>query len=301
MSLEATIAKVAEKLLVQAATRLPDEVERAIRTARAKETNQTAKAQLETIERNLEISGSKLISICQDPGVPAFEVIFGSAFPVDVDLESILGGVVEKVTARLPLRQNIVHPLSKKNNGTNTGWGIPYIYYGYCYGRKCLEITALLRGGGSAFRSGVVTLAPTMPRLEGVKKVVFDFVSMAGGIPCPPTTIGVGIGGNPDMALSLAFKALKRLPPGRPHPDPDMADLEKDLFSALNKTGIGTMGLGGDQTVIAVHVENCGSHTASIPVGVAFSCWPNRFATARLYGSGEVEWITHRGEGEGCD
>lgn len=293
--LDVKIAKIAEKLLVQAATLLPDEVEKAILLAGVGETNQTARAQLETIGRNLDISRQKSLSICQDPGIPAFEVSLGSAFPIDVDFASILAGVVEKVTGQLPLRQNIVHPFSKKNTGTNTGWGIPYIYYDYQYGQDYLEITALLRGGGSAFRSGVVTIAPTMPRLEGVKKVVFDFVSMAGGIPCPPTTIGVGVGGNPDMALNLAFKSLRRLPPGRPHPDPGVAELEKDLCSALNKTGIGTMGLGGDVTVLAVHVEQCGSHIASIPVGVAFSCWPNRFATARLYGDGKIEWVTHRG------
>lgn len=296
LSLDVTIAEMAEKLLVLAATRLPDEVEESIRLAGARETNQTARAQLQTIGRNLDVSREKSLSICQDPGIPAFEVDFGSAFPVDADFSSILAGVVERVTGQLPLRQNIVHPLSKKNPGTNTGWGIPYIYYDYHYGRDYLEITALLRGGGSAFRSGVVTLAPTMPRLEGVKKVVFDFVSMAGGIPCPPTTIGVGVGGNPDMALSLAFKALRRLPPGRPHPDSDMSGLEKSLCAALNGTGIGTMGLGGDITVLAVHLERCGSHTASIPVGVAFSCWPNRFATARLYRDGKIEWVTHRGD-----
>ncbi|MEW6424317.1 MAG: fumarate hydratase [Bacillota bacterium] len=296
MSLEIAIREIAEKLLVQAATQLPVEVEEVIHLAEEKENDHTAKAQLQTIVRNLDIAKQKKLSICQDPGIPAFEVNIGSEFPLNVDFDSIFTAAVQKVARELPLRQNVVHPLTKDNPGTNTGWGVPYIYYGYCYGRDYLEITALLRGGGSAFRSGVVTLAPTMPRAEGVKKVVFDFVTMAGGIPCPPTTIGVGVGGNPDMALNLAFKALKRLPPGRFHPDPAMAELEKDLFNALNKTGIGTMGLGGDTTVLAVHMECCGSHTASIPVAVAFSCWPNRFATARFYKSGKIEWITHRGE-----
>ena len=122
--MEAAIAEIAEKLLTQAATRLPDEVEEALRLAGSRETNQTARAQLDTIARNLDISRQKSLSICQDPGIPAFEVALGSAFPVDADFPSLLTGAVERITSQLPLRQNIVHPLSKKNPGTNTGWKV---------------------------------------------------------------------------------------------------------------------------------------------------------------------------------
>ena len=92
----------------------------------------------------------------------------------------------------------------------------------------------------------------------------------------------MGLGGNPDNALSLAFKALRRVPVGAPHPESDMAGLESQILQALNATGIGPMGLGGITTALAVHIEYCGSHIATHPVGIAFSCWANRFATARI-------------------
>ncbi|MFH1008040.1 MAG: fumarate hydratase, partial [Candidatus Latescibacterota bacterium] len=168
-------------------------------------------------------------------------------------------------------------------------------YYHHLFGEDYLEICAMLRGGGSAFRSAVYSLAPTAPRLEGIKKLVFDHVTMAGGIPCPPTIVGVGLGGTPDIAMNLAFKALRRLPVASSHPDPDMADLERQILTAVNATGIGTMGLGGATTALGVHIEYCGSHIATHPVAIAFSCWPNRFSTARIHSSGKVEWMTRHG------
>lgn len=87
-----------------------------------------------------------------------------------------------------------------------------------------------------------------------------------------------------------------RLPVGKPHPEPDVAKVEVELCTALNKTGIGALGLGGDTTVLGVHMEYAGSHIGSMPVGITFSCWPNRFATARLFSDGRVEWLTHQEE-----
>ena len=95
--------------------------------------------------------------------------------------------------------------------------------------------------------------------------------------------------------MNLAFKALRRLPVGSPHPDSDMAELESQILKAINSTGIGTMGLGGATTALGVHIEYCGSHIATHPVAIAFSCWANRFATARIDSTGKVEWITRHG------
>lgn len=295
MNVPERIKEISEKLIILAATRLPDGVLLSLQEAAQKESNQTAKEQLVTILKNAEISSECGVSICQDPGVPVIDVTLGSDFPLKVDFQAIFQEVLAKVTASLPLRQNVVHPLSKQNSGSNTGWDIPYIFYDYSYGKDYLEMTVNFRGGGAAFRSGVVTVSPTMSRVKAVKKIVFDMVTMAGGIPCPPTTIGVGLGANPHVALKLAFDGLKRLPVGSHHPDPDMAELEDALTQTLNKSGIGPMGLGGDTTVMAVHVNYCGSHIASTPVAVAFSCWPNRFATVRLYKDGGVQWLTHKG------
>jgi fumarate hydratase subunit alpha len=296
VDLKEAVSRLSEKVLTVAATDLPPAMVKALGEADGRERVPAAKAQLETILTNINISKQKCNSICQDPGIPVFDVKIGSKFPLDFDIEAILTKVTADVTKNVPLRQNICHPLTKVNTKTNTGYNLPYIFYKYLYGVDYLEITGMLRGGGSAFRSGVYSLAPTAPRLEGIKKLVFDHVAMAGGIPCPPTVVGVGLGGTPDIALYLAFEALRRSPVGGSHPDADMAKLEEALFVELNKTGIGTMGLGGDTTVLGVHIEYVGSHIATHPVAIAFSCWPNRYATARLYADGRVEWITHEQE-----
>lgn len=285
---------LARSLIGMAATQLPDEVEASVRSAYEQEGCSTAKQQLSTILENMDICQKERLSICQDPGIPCVDLTIGSDFGLNLDFRSIFTEAVAEMTAELPLRQNITHPLTKENTGTNTGYGIPYIFYDYLYGADYLEITVSFRGGGGAFRSGVYATSPTLDRREAIKKIVFDLVSMAGGITCPPTTIGVGIGGNPHMALCMAFNALRRLPPGSPHPDPQFAQLERELKDALNQTGIGTMGLGGDISVLGVHMQACGAHIAGMPVAVAFSCWPNRFATARLYKDGRTEWLTHK-------
>ncbi len=289
------VRELADQLLLKAATDLPEEVATALRRAEEREPVETAKAQLNTILKNVDVSRARRSSICQDPGIISFDVTVGSKFPLDFDLTEILRDATENATRSIPLRQNIVHPLTKKNTTTNTGYDLPIVNYNLLFGKDFLEICAQLRGGGSAFRSAVYSLAPTAPRVEGIKKLVFDHVTMAGGIPCPPTVIGVGLGGNPDNAMNLAFKALRRLPVGSPHPDSDMAELESQILKAINSTGIGTMGLGGATTALGVHIEYCGSHIATHPVAIAFSCWANRFATARIDSTGKVEWITRHG------
>ena len=277
-----TVRRVADQLLRKAATDLPQEVADALQQAQLREPVETAKAQLNTILENIDVSRNRSSSICQDPGIISFDVTVGSQFPLDFDLAEVLRTATENATRSIPLRQNIVHPLTKKNTTTNTGHGLPIINYNFLFGKDFLEICAQLRGGGSAFRSAVYTLAPTAPRVEGIKKLVFDHVTMAGGIPCPPTVIGVGIGANPDNALNLAFKALRRLPVGSPHSDSDMAELENQILKAINATGIGTMGLGGDTTVLDAHVETAGTHTACLPIAISFGCWANRVSEAQF-------------------
>lgn len=298
LDVKKAFAELAARVLTRAGTTLPPEHVKTLEQARKRETVPTAMAQLDTILANVASAASKSCSICQDPGIPAFEVAVGSRFPLHFDIRGVLTRVTADVTAAVPLRQNICHPFTRINSGNNTGRNVPYVWYEYLPEADYVEITAHLRGGGSGNRSMVYSVAPTAPRLEGVKKIVFDTVAMAGPIVCPPALIGVGFGATPDIALKIAFNQLMRLPAGTPHPEPDIAKAEAELFTALNKTGIGALGLGGDTTVLAVHMEYAGSHIGSMPVAVAFSCWPNRFATARLFSDGRVKWLTHQEEGK---
>jgi fumarate hydratase subunit alpha len=116
---------------------------------------------------------------------------------------------------------------------------------------------------------------------------------MAWGEPCPPTIVGLGIGGTADIAMHLAKKAILRTPIGAPNPDPKVADLERRVLQALNATGIGPMAMGGDTTSLAVHAEICGTHTAVLPLAITYQCWAARHSTARIYLNGKVYYLTH--------
>lgn len=296
VDLEQIFEQVATRLMTLAGTDLPAPQEKALRDARERETVTAAQAQLDTMLKNVELARTKCSSICQDPGIPVFNLDIGSNMPLHFDVRGALARATAKVTADVPLRQNICHPLTKINTTTNTGNGIPFIWYDYLPGADYVDVTAQLKGGDAAFRSMVFSLAPTAPRVEGIKKIILDHVAMAGGIPCPPTVVGVGLGGTPDIAMKLAFDALRRYPVASPHPNADMAAIERELYDSLNSTGIGAMGMGGDTTVLGVHVEFVDSHIATHPVAIAFSCWPNRVSKARIYADGRVDWLTHKEE-----
>ena len=150
-----------------------------------------------------------------------------------------------------------------------------------------LELTVMPKGGGSENVCATKMLLPS-EGIIGLKKFVVDAVINAGAQPCPPTILGVAVGGGADVALSLAKKALLK-PLNEANADPEIAKLERELLEAVNMTGIGPMGLGGKTTVLGVHVDYAHRHPASFPVAVAFNCWAARRASARIAGDGTVE------------
>jgi fumarate hydratase subunit alpha len=189
------------------------------------------------------------------------------------------------------LRPNAVDPFTRKNSGDNTGRLIPYINWEITE-EDTIEITALPKGGGS---ENVCALGMITPGegVRGLKKFVIDTVIKAGAKPCPPNILGVGMGGGADIAMKIAKKALLR-PINQPNPNPELAQLEKQLYEAANSTGIGPMGLGGKFTVLGVNIEYAHRHPASYPVAVAYQCWAARRATACIHVDGTVEYLTHK-------
>jgi tartrate/fumarate subfamily iron-sulfur-dependent hydro-lyase alpha chain len=125
--------------------------------------------------------------------------------------------------------------------------------------------------------------------VPAIKRFVLDSVVDAGGKPCPPGIVGVGIGGSADLAVQLAKQAIAR-PVGTHNDDPHVAALERELFGLLNETGIGPMGLGGDTTVLAVHVEQAHTHITLNPVAVNYQCWAARRASAHIHSNGSVDF-----------
>ncbi|RJS85052.1 fumarate hydratase [Candidatus Bathyarchaeota archaeon] len=286
------IEKLTVNLLWLAVTELPADVKKALQDAYMRERNPVGKIQLKAILENIQLAEEERIPMCQDTGLISFYVKASSGFRGLSKIEEALMKAVKRATVEIPLRPNAVNPFTQKNTKDNTGRYIPYIHWSMI-DEDYMEITAFPKGGGSENMCALRILKPA-DGLSGLKRFVIESVVDAGGMPCPPTIIGVGVGGISDVAMNLAKKALLR-PISESNPDPIIASLERDLLRAVNSTGIGPMGLGGDSTALALKIEYAHRHPASYPVAIAFQCWAARRATARIHLDGSVECLSHRG------
>ena len=267
-----TVADAVEEIIRQAETCLPDDVIEALKNARDAETKTTATAQLDAILENISIADSRTIPMCQDTGILVFFVEIGRDAHIDFDLDEAIRQGVRQATKSVPLRPNAVEPLTRQNSGDNTGDGLPDINYSFVEGSS-ITITVAPKGAGSENMSAIRMLKPS--QVDSVKQFVVETVLHAGGMPCPPIVVGVGIGGSFDKSARLAKRSLLR-------DLDDMDDYEQELLDAINSLGIGPMGLGGGTTALAVHVETAHCHTASLPVAVNIQCWANRHASVTL-------------------
>ena len=289
------IKDVTINILKRAETALPEDVKQAMSRAYEQETNEIARVQLKAMLDNVKLAEELQRPLCQDTGLPLFFVTLGSG-NVNVNLNDIESGIregVREATEIIPLRPNVVNPITREGGETNTGDGIPHINYKIAdFNVNGLELLVFPKGGGSENVSAfaMFTPKPEEETVEAIKKFVLDAVLNAAGKPCPPTIIGVGIGGSADMAMSLAKTALLR-PIGVRNEDGRVARIENELLEAVNSTGIGPMGLGGKTTALDVHIETADTHITSLPVAINFQCWVARKASARIYSSGEVEYL----------
>jgi len=283
------LTEVVVELFRRAVIQPPVDVVRALQDAYRNETSEIARTQLKAILDNIKLARKKEVPVCQDTGIPLFYVTVGSNISVDVNdiHEAVVEGVA-KATKTIPLRPNVVDPVSRKNSGNNIADGMPHIDFTFLPEKDYVEITVLPKGAGSENMSALAMLKPS-EGVKGVKKFVLETVARASGNPCPPTIIGVGLGGSSDLALALAKKALLR-PIGTKNRDRTLAALEVELKEKINQLGVGPMGLGGRATCLAVQVEKAGCHTASLPVGINMQCWTGRRAAARVF-KNKVEWL----------
>lgn len=285
------IEDVGFNLLKLAVIRLPSDVKEALKRAHEEETSEAGRVNLKAILTNIEFAEKLNTPICQDTGTIIFYVKAGARARGLEKVEAALRKATQRATREVPLRPNAVDPFTRKNSGDNTGRFIPYIHWEIADGEG-IKITALPKGGGS---ENVCALGMITPGegVQGLKKFVVDTVIKAGAKPCPPNILGVAVGGGADIAMKTAKKALLR-PLNKPSSNPELAELEKELYEAANSTGIGPMGLGGRFTVLGVKVDYAHRHPASYPVAVAFQCWAARKATARINADGTVEYLTHK-------
>ena len=271
------------EMIRMAETRLPSDVVRALERSKRRESDRIARLQLGCMLENLSLAKKTGAPICQDTGTFTFFVELDPRLDLGFDLRGELKKGVERATREVPLRGQMVDPISREASGA--GDGIPIRIE---LGRKGLRIDLLVKGSGAENWSRLHMLKPTAGS-EAIKKVVLDTIAEAGGQPCPPTTVGVGVGGSAERACAMAERALLR-PLDLPNPDPRLGEFERELCRAANGLGIGPMGLGGRTTVLGVHVLKAPCHTASLPVAIGFQCWAARRASASLSGKRLKIW-----------
>ena len=267
-------------MLRRAATTLPKDVIEALERSRRRERDKVAILQFECMLKNLELARKLSAPICQDTGIPIFFIKLGNDLKLDFDLIAGLRKAVRGATRSIPLRANLVDPLSRVNTKTNLGGGMPAVHIELVRGKR-LEIDLLVKGAGAENWSRLYMLRPSEGEL--IERAVLLTIGEAGGQPCPPTIVGVGIGGSAEVACLLAKKALLR-PLDEPNKDRQLARLEHRFTRAANELGVGPMGLGGKTTVLGVHIEKASCHTASLPVAINLQCWAARRASAKLVG-----------------
>jgi tartrate/fumarate subfamily iron-sulfur-dependent hydro-lyase alpha chain len=286
--LRQTVEDAAAHLYVWALKDIPQDLRDALGSAMVRETHKVGRRVLETINTNVSVADQNGNLVCQDTGIAVYYVRVGEGFPLHpARIESALREGTRRATLEHPLRSNTVHTLTREATGDNTGHRIPHIHWEFVAGWDGLDVKCVPKGSGSENMSFLKMLVPA-DGVKAVKRFVIDSIVGAGGKPCPPGIVGVGIGGSADLAMHLAKEAIAR-PVGTHNPDPVVAELETDLFTLLNETGIGPMGLGGDTTVLSVHVEQAHTHITLNPVAVNYQCWAARRASAHISADGHVE------------
>lgn len=251
---------------------LPPDVLRVIEKAAAAETNPVARGEFANILQNIRTAEELGVPLCQDTGVPVVYLTIPPEVPLTQALYDAVAEGCRKATKEVPLRPNVVDPLTRHNTGDNTGPGMPAIHINP--GER-FTVTVLPKGAGAENSSRIAMLLPS--HVYGIEGFVVETMLYAEGKPCPPVFLGIGIGGTFDLAASLAKEALLL-------PVDTMTAFEQQICDSVNKIGIGPMGQGGDTTALAVKVKTAGCHTASLPVAVNVQCWANRHATR------EVRW-----------
>jgi tartrate/fumarate subfamily iron-sulfur-dependent hydro-lyase alpha chain len=287
-TLQQAVEDAAAELYVWSLKDIPSDLRAALGDALERETHQVGRRILETIHTNVAVAdeGSRLV--CQDTGIAVYYARVGEHFPLHpARIEEALREGTRRATLDHPLRSNTVHTLTRKPTGDNTGHRIPHVHWEFVPGWDGLDIKCVPKGSGSENMSFLKMLVPA-DGVQAIKRFVLESVVGAGGKPCPPGIVGVGIGGSADLAMHLAKEAIAR-PVGTHNPDPDVAQLEQELYDLLNETGVGPMGLGGDTTVLSVHVEQAHTHITLNPVAVNYQCWAARRATAHVSAAGDVE------------
>jgi fumarate hydratase subunit alpha len=272
--------------LAKAVIRVPRDVVAALEASLERETGELARMHLRAILDNVRLAGDEGLPVCEDTGIQTIFVDVGRKFAFLDELIPAIRVAVESATLHGPLRPNTVNPFTGKNHGNNLGPGAPAMNVSFVEG-DAATIHILPKGGGSEQLSALWMLPPA-DGIESAKREILAHIQKAGGRPCPPVIVGIGIGGGADTCLRLAKRSLLRQL-GTHNEDPDAARMETELLDKINRLGVGPMGMGGGTTALAVHVEFAPRHPATFPVGLVMQCWCHRHVTIHIDRSGKVK------------
>jgi fumarate hydratase subunit alpha/L(+)-tartrate dehydratase alpha subunit len=279
------VENAAKELYIRALKSLPPDIKTGFTKLSGTERNTTAQSILSTMIKNISVAEQTDNLLCQDTGIPIYNVWIGRDVQVDgVLLRAAIRKGCERATREYPLRSSVVHPITRKNEHTSCGLNVPVIHFDFTDVPGLLRIEMIPKGSGSENNS-YLRMAIPAEGLAAVKTFVIDSVLASGGKTCPPTIVGVGIGGTSDLCIALAKKAATR-PLGTACSDPEGASLERDLSQAVNQLGVGPQGLGGDSTSFAVHIEMAATHITMNPVAVNMQCHSARRASADITSAG---------------
>jgi len=265
------ITDAVKREIIDANLVLGQDMVEALRRAVDMEDSEVGVDILERLLENAELAQTYRIPICQDTGLVVVFVEFGQeATVVGGDLRQAIEEGVRQGYQEGYLRKSVCHPFTRQNTGDNT----PVIIHLDLVSGDRLRLWVVPKGGGAENMSALYMLPPSAG-WEGVRQKVVDTVVKAGANPCPPTIVGVGIGGNFEQCALLAKKSLLR-PVGSTNPDPELRSMEEQLLEDINKSGVGPQGLGGRVTSLAVHITMMPCHIATLPVAVNIQCHANR-------------------------
>ena len=260
------VSKKVEEALITANKILPDDIYTAIKKAIEEETQELAKDVLEKIVENADIAKEEFIPMCQDTGMVVCFLEVGYDVKFDGDVYDAINEGVRSAYIKGYLRKSVADPITRKNTNDNT----PAVIHTKLVPGDKVRLVVAPKGAGSENMSLVKMLTPA-DGVEGIKKLVLDTIFKAGGRPCPPIILGLGIGGNLEKSAMIAKEALLR-ELNDINPDPELAELEKELLKEINELGVGPMGFGGKTTAIGVKVAKYPTHIAALPVAINIQC-----------------------------
>jgi tartrate/fumarate subfamily iron-sulfur-dependent hydro-lyase alpha chain len=279
------IEETAKLLYIRALKILPDDIKLGFAKLTQSESDTTARTILATMRENILVAERTDNLLCQDTGIPIYNVVIGRHVELDgTALKAAIRRGCARATKEHPLRSSVVHPLTRQNEQNSCGRLVPVINLDFDDSEETLRIEMIPKGSGSENGSFLKMCIPA-DGVAGVKTFVVDRVIEAGGKVCPPTIVGVGVGGTSDLCMHLAKVAATR-PLGSLCADAEGAKLEAELSQAVNSLGIGPQGLGGDSTAFAVHVEIAATHITMNPVAVNIQCHSARRAVAVITPTG---------------